>query len=121
MTAGPFLQVSTGAARTCALRSDNATPSCWGVAFPGGGPPVAQMLQIAVGLNHACGIEADGSIACWGSNSAGQTSAPVAGTFVEIAAGNDHTCAIDDAGAVHCWGANGSGQAVAPGGVFGPS
>lgn len=87
-------------------------------------------LTISAGGQHACAIEAVGSISagkawCWGSNGFGQlgngstanTPQPTAGavtmpatTFVKIYAGEYHTCALDAAGIAYCWGRNDFGQ-----------
>ncbi|MYG57050.1 MAG: hypothetical protein F4165_00385, partial [Acidimicrobiia bacterium] len=72
-------------------------------AVPGGcrfgkpASPAAPLTAIsaggAYGGNHSCGIRADQTIACWGSNGYGQSDAP-AGQFTAIAAGGWHSCAI---------------------------
>jgi alpha-tubulin suppressor-like RCC1 family protein len=78
-----------------------------------------------VGLAHSCAALANGSVACWGINDAGQlgngttsgsaTPTAVAGggatvTGAQLAAGGSHSCALRAGGGVACWGANGSGQ-----------
>src|SRR5437868_9067947 len=68
----------------------------------------------------------DGTVRCWGSNSAGQlgnnavTTSPIpiqsnaaSGALsgvIAIAAGANHTCALISDGTVRCWGDNSSGQ-----------
>jgi alpha-tubulin suppressor-like RCC1 family protein len=75
---------------------------------------------VAVGSGHTCGI-VDGSLACWGSNGAGQLG--IASTAEErlpvlvttedkpsvIAAGENATCAVLGSGA-WCWGSNNTYQ-----------
>ena len=85
----------------------------------GGEEPVQEWLQVAAGGDHACGIDADGGLWCWGANDTGQlgngtaldTSLPVAVTglteaVVEVSTGWKHTCAITVSGQAWCWGNN---------------
>lgn len=69
------------------------------------------------GGTHTCGIHADGTLSCWGSNLFRQA-APPEGTFTYAAAGDRYTCAIRDGGELLCWGLNELGQADAPSGSF---
>src|SRR4051812_29762717 len=46
---------------------------------------------LALGEWHSCLLDADGSVACWGRNTEGQSSAP-AGEFVQLSGGLSHTC-----------------------------
>ena len=73
------------------------TPS--GTPVGGGG-----FTQISSGANHACGLRANGSIACWGSNVFGQATPPTTGVFTSMSSGDAHTCALRNDGAVVCWG-----------------
>ena len=71
---------------------------------------------------HTCAVKEDGTVRCWGFNSAGQlgdgtttnrsSPVPVAGltSAVSVAAGDFHTCALLSNGTVHCWGSNSAGQ-----------
>ena len=70
------------------------------------GTPVggSGFTQISSGANHACGLRANGSIACWGSNVFGQATPPTTGVFTSISSGDAHTCALRNDGAVVCWG-----------------
>jgi alpha-tubulin suppressor-like RCC1 family protein len=64
---------------------------------------------VSTGGLHTCGLETDGTPACWGSNAEGQ-SAPSAGTFTQVTAGDNHTCGVKTDGAFVCWGSNALGQ-----------
>ncbi len=77
---------------------------------------------------HGCAAQGDGSLWCWGSDSAGQIGNGVTGgarrkpvrVFVltgvtAVAAGGAHTCAIAS-GEVYCWGDNEAGQLGVNGG-----
>ena len=78
---------------------------------------------ISVGINHSCALRADGTMACWGSNSIGElgrdgTSAfePGAGdvpgitTGLSLASDFRQTCVLLGDGTVRCWGYNAEGQ-----------
>ena len=97
----------------------------------------ANSSSLAMGYNHACGILDNGSVKCWGADSAGRlgqgTATQVIGdapgemgdalavtnlgtgrTATSISAGlptsSAHTCAVLDDGSVKCWGWNNNGQ-----------
>lgn len=71
---------------------------------------------------HTCAVKEDGTVRCWGFNSAGQlgdgstrnSASPVlvAGLdrVVSVAVGDFHSCALLVGGNVRCWGANSDGQ-----------
>jgi len=58
-----------------------------------------------------------GTLACWGSNEHGQSTAP-SGEFHQVSAGFWHTCGVRSDGTLTCWGDNSVGQLVAPSGTF---
>ena len=79
---------------------------------------------MSAGFYHSCGIRVDGSVACWGDDTAGQASPPE-GSFKSVSAGQQHTCGLRPNGVVECWGSNTDyfgehvlGQATPPAGVF---
>ena len=124
-----FASVTAGGQHTCALTSSGVA-YCWGRGESGqlGVPPPVTVcddpLPVACGLvplpvdgglrferlsaggQHTCGLTADGSAWCWGSNAFGQlgngsssaSNAPVAVAtaerFTRIVAGQAHTCAL---------------------------
>jgi alpha-tubulin suppressor-like RCC1 family protein len=85
-------------------------------------PPA--LLALTRGTEHVCGLAADGSAYCRGSNRLGQlgdgengpstSTAAVAvatrQTFVAISAGANHTCALTRDGVAYCWGLNETGE-----------
>ena len=129
---GRFVSLAAGRHHSCGVRPDG-TIDCWGtppvVGAPGGVQivrvdDVAEVAQsampfsaIAVGGWHSCGLRADGTIACWGWNFAGQVNAPE-GEFVAVTVGGWHSCGLRADRTVECWGWNGSGQVDPPGGRF---
>ena len=58
---------------------------------------------MSAGGDHTCEVRSDDSVACWGSDTAGQATPP-AGSFVSVSAGWDHTCGVRSDGSVACWG-----------------
>lgn len=120
---------------TCALRAGGVI-TCWGDNSAGqlgaaasgmfsrdpvdvSAPPDGT-VQIAVGEQHACAIDRNAGVHCWGGNSFGQlgdgtleasTRPNTVGLQAEaLCAGLDHTCALTSMGEVRCWGANSMAQ-----------
>lgn len=148
---GRILQVAVGGDDSCAVLSDGSV-YCWGAndtgqlgslveagvdaATPSHIPLPHPAKQVAVGNTHVCALLDDGSVVCWGDNSAAQIGIGTAGgrqvtptnvlrfTFGvskllqgvgQIAAGGQTTCALGALGSpIWCWGANDSGQAGQP-------
>jgi hypothetical protein len=116
-----------GGVRSCVRPNAAADTICEADGFDGGsddGPaPVApgeSFVSIGIGNAHACGVRANGTISCFGSNEKGQA-IPPAGEFYEVIAGGDHTCAskVDRSDftkdhAWTCWGDNTYGQTTLP-------
>lgn len=81
-------------------------------------------VQLDLGTEHGCGVDAAGAVWCWGRNDSGQIGNGVVGGMVtvpvmvtmlggpadQVAAGAGHTCARLRSGSVRCWGADGFGQ-----------
>lgn len=148
----PSFPINLGASRTarrlsvnyshsCAILDDDSV-KCWGQNASGQlgygdnkklGTPAATSIVlggkaavIATGLSHTCVILENGSVKCWGANSAGQlgygdyTSRLAApSTPVDLgpnrrakslALGAYHSCAVLDDDSVKCWGNNANGQ-----------
>lgn len=131
------LSFGSSADHVCAVANGGAT-FCWGSNSGGqlgdgtgtsrNVPTFASaapegMVQVAAGLEHSCGLDADGAAFCWGSNELGQlgdgttgepASVAVIGghTFTKIAASKYNTCAITTMGTTYCWGQRVIGTAV---------
>jgi len=88
-------------------------------------PPRLHLDGIAVGYNHACAIDEQRRLWCWGGNALGQLgvgdsderAAPVrvgdGEDWQAVALGRFHSCGLRAGGALFCWGASAFGQAGA--------
>lgn len=125
------VEVVTGP-QHCARLTDGSV-WCWGVDPLGGFNPsttepfplagVDGALSISMSPNHACVIDGQGRVLCWGSNWAGQLGQPPFNDYVvdpvqvmnvppaiQVATGAYHTCVLTRDRDVYCWGANTEGQ-----------
>ena len=84
------------------------------------------VIDISAGENHACAVNYDGTLWCWGNNEKGQLGNDNAGTtssipvqvqgdldgkiVKQVSAGGSHTCAVTESEELYCWGLNGNGQ-----------
>ena len=123
-----LVALTAGGAHTCWLIRDG-TAGCAGDNTSGQSTPPAAgegdidqaaytYTAISAGKSHTCAIEADGNsvqrvgtVRCWGSNDAGQSTPPSGVVFDDISAGGNHTCGLKVDGTVRCWGDNSYGQA----------
>ena len=69
--------------------------------------------EMTLGSHHACNRRADGTIACWGSDTLGQASPPLMQAKAIDANGN-HACALGSDHHLTCWGDNAQGSSQAP-------
>ena len=85
---------------------------------------------VAAGRSHSCGVRADGTVTCWGSNehlvyhdsqprwiTDGKLDAP-SGRFLSVTAGNSFSCGVRVDRTIACWGSDSNGQLNAPSGQF---
>jgi alpha-tubulin suppressor-like RCC1 family protein len=84
---------------------------------------VPNAVSLGIGVNHACAVLGNGSVACWGANDYGQLGdGTKTGNNVTVAVsglanaasmegnGRFHSCALLRDGNVSCWGRNQYGQ-----------
>ncbi|MDH3755708.1 MAG: hypothetical protein OEU32_17730, partial [Acidimicrobiia bacterium] len=147
----PAIAITAGGAHTCALL-DNSTVLCWGGNLfgqlgygntnsigdnesPASGGAVnlgaaRTTKSLSAGSAHTCAAFDDGTVGCWGLNSAGQlgygnvvtigdNETPASAGAVQVGSGrtatvvslgDSHSCAILDTGAVRCWGSGADGR-----------
>jgi ABC-type amino acid transport substrate-binding protein len=79
--------------------------------------PSGEFVAITAGWAHACALDRQGLVTCWGTNKQGQCDAPRL-AFRSVAAGVHHTCGLTRDGEAVCWGSNADGQATPPKGTF---
>ena len=133
--------IAAGGSHACAIGAAGAV-RCWGQDAFGqvgnGGPmpgpdalsPASPLFldapasALALGFGSSCVLLADGSVRCWGADTAGQlgngapledTASPMTpvqlgGPATGLTVGFTHACAVLLGAAVRCWGADGSGQ-----------
>lgn len=68
---------------------------------------------ITAGAAHACSLDANGLVVCWGDDTHGQRSAPMIRARA-IALDADHGCASAGDGRLHCWGDDTHGGSTPP-------
>jgi alpha-tubulin suppressor-like RCC1 family protein len=134
----PIVRVSSGGdIVSCALTEDRSL-RCWGENFAGllgdgttedssAAVPVLELDEVvdfAIGFEHACAVESDGQVYCWGRNWNGMVDslAPESdmyltpqvktglGHITAVSAGYYNSCALHADGHVSCWGSEDYGQ-----------
>ncbi|HEU4838392.1 MAG TPA: LamG-like jellyroll fold domain-containing protein, partial [Micavibrio sp.] len=136
---GPWYQVSAGREHTCGIKTDGSA-WCWGNDANGelgnagtAGDQVSpspvtnvdtvQWTQISAGSgSHTCGIKADGSAWCWGSDMNGKLGNGAGGNATQpsaitsslpwtmISAGQGSSCGIKSDSTLWCWGDASNGK-----------
>jgi hypothetical protein len=112
---GPFHGVTAGDTFTCGLWT-NGTAVCWGTMpeitsnagdlfIPTVNGIPMEFMELSGRANHFCGLMYNGSVACFGDNSAGACAVPQHSVFQTITAGSNFTCGVRRDNSVECWGA----------------
>ncbi|MFK7984691.1 MAG: RCC1 domain-containing protein [Sandaracinaceae bacterium] len=85
---------------------------------------------LAAGSEHACVVDEEGGLYCWGSNAYGQLGLGIddemvttptrvgSALWVSVELGDRHSCAIDAEGDLYCWGTASNGRLGSPGAVI---
>ncbi|KAD1365142.1 hypothetical protein E3N88_42929 [Mikania micrantha] len=113
---GRFQSISSGLGFTCGIQANNT----YGIICFGTNSELAssiqsefinfRMLNVAVGGNHACGVNSTGFLICRGNNDYRQIEVPnhQPFEFSALALGLNHTCALRRLNnSVICWGGGG--------------
>lgn len=102
----PVSNVATSVGNVCVIKSADKSVVCLGNNdYQQKSVIVDQYRQISVGQSHACGVNVNNVVRCWGSNSLGRSSPPSNTLFSLVSCGTAHSCGIklNDLMVV-CWG-----------------
>jgi len=67
--------------------------------------PSVVVKPISTGKSNTCFLLSDGSVSCWGTNTAGESTPPYGTGYTSVASGDYGSCAIKAAdGQLNCWG-----------------
>ena len=121
-----FTKLALSGHLSCGLDTATAV-HCWGqaIGFPGRADindliPAGTYTDVTVGQTSAqdvCAVATDGTLACGGSDTWGQTQAPT-GTYTQVSLGSTFGCALRTDATLACWGDNTDGRATPPSGTF---
>ncbi len=119
-----FVKFSMSSHQNCAIRADgSAACSIYGPYDRFGVPSnFPDLIDIAAGSAHTCGLQRSGQISCWGDNELGQLNAPTGDQrFVSITASkySFHSCGFTDDQQLVCWGLDTNGQSTPPNDGYG--
>lgn len=141
-----FSELAAGREFTCGLTYKEDI-YCWGLNtdgqlgtgavsnatfyYPQRVPGTRRYRYVSAGRDHACAIDLDWTLYCWGANDSGQlgigssgatdvpTPTPVAGgrQWARVSAGHLYTCAISLESKTYCWGRGNGGSQLGLGSV----
>ncbi|MFZ5478533.1 MAG: RCC1 domain-containing protein [Myxococcota bacterium] len=108
---GAWSEVGAGDYFNCAIPAESEGVTCWETASDGAhfeavgsAPATGRFHALTVGEYHACALDDDDALVCWGGP---QTAVgfPDVPSWRDVSAGELHTCAVRYDGALECWGA----------------
>ena len=111
----PVEDISVGPGQVCTVLVGGDLECFGSGAFDLGFPPTsgAPYSSVFVSEAHACAINNNNGIECWGLDSNGRLDAP-AGEFTQLSLSQQQGCAVNVSGGVECWGANDQGTSTVP-------
>ncbi len=120
-----FTAISCGLGFCCGLTTaEGDNLRCWGNGAEGQtSPPSGHFLEVSAGGGrHACAIDGDAQLQCWGLDEGfrGEPS-PLQldpGDYAQVSAAHYMTCAVTTDGEGRCVGANAHGQGTPPAGAY---
>jgi hypothetical protein len=105
---GKVLKVSSGRYRTCAI-GESYLVKCWGNDYSSWTEDPPKQLQTAIDVSigvddHACGIQMDSSVICWGGDPQFKGLAPNSrlGKIYQVSSGGNFTCTLNGQGIFTC-------------------
>uniref|UniRef100_A0ACD6AAE1 Uncharacterized protein n=1 Tax=Avena sativa TaxID=4498 RepID=A0ACD6AAE1_AVESA len=103
-----FSIIALGQDFLCGVDKANGTAMrCYGGGMPS--PPdmaygEAQFKAVAAGRRHACAVDAEGGLVCWGDGNPSVRQEELPADLAAMALGHNTTCILAGNGTVRCWG-----------------
>ncbi|KAG8046312.1 hypothetical protein GUJ93_ZPchr0008g11818 [Zizania palustris] len=99
-----FSHIALGHDFLCGVVSDDdSAMRCFGGMTPPS-PTGAAFKAVAAGHRHACAVDAQGGLSCWGEGYPDMRSADLPPDMKAMALGHNTTCILDGNDMVRCWG-----------------
>jgi hypothetical protein len=111
----PFSRIAAGNLVTCGVRADTDEIECWGYSNDTRDDGVGgTYVDLRMTDSYGCGIRANGTLRCWGTNSSGRTRPTALAALQQLDTGLYHVCALYLDGTGVCWGDDDFGQTSPP-------
>ena len=62
------------------------------------------IVEVSMGMNHACALMTSGAVVCWGRDHSGSTVDRTGTDWIDVSAGHSLSCGVRSSGTVECWG-----------------
>ncbi|KAL5232292.1 hypothetical protein ABZP36_031068 [Zizania latifolia] len=99
-----FSRMALGHDFLCGVVSgDDSAMRCFGGMTPPS-PTGAAFKAVAAGRGHACAVDAEGGLSCWGEGYPDMRPADLPADMKAMALGHNTTCVLDGNDMVRCWG-----------------